>query len=45
LDRIVNARGFPIDRELALAVAKLGVKQRTAVDAAIADLTGGAVLP
>jgi DNA polymerase len=42
-DRIVNARGFPIDRKLALAMAKLGTKQRTAVDAAIADLTGGAV--
>jgi hypothetical protein len=42
-DRIINARGFPIDRELALAVAKLGTKQRAAVDAAIADLTGGAV--
>jgi hypothetical protein len=42
-DRIINARGFPIDRELALAMAKLGTKQRSAVDAAIADLTGGAV--
>ena len=43
LDRIINARGFPIDRKLALAVAKLGAQQRTAVDTAIADLTGGAV--
>jgi DNA polymerase bacteriophage-type len=43
LDRIINDRGFPIDRELALAVANLGTKQRTAVDAAIVDLTDGAV--
>ncbi len=42
-DRVINARGFPIDRELALAVAALGTKQRTAVDVAIVGLTGGAV--
>jgi DNA polymerase len=42
-DRIINARGFPIDRKLALAMAKLGTKQRAAVDTAIANLTGGAV--
>jgi DNA polymerase bacteriophage-type len=43
LDHKINQRGIPIDRQLAIAVADLAVKQRAAIDAEIAELTGGKI--
>jgi hypothetical protein len=43
LDQEINARGLPIDRELAVAVADLAKEQRLFVNNEIAALTGGKV--
>jgi DNA polymerase len=43
LDHKINARGIPVDRSLALAVADLAAKQRISINAEIEALTGGAI--
>ena len=43
VDKRINARGFPVDRELALAVQDLAPKEQQAINDEIARLTDGAV--
>jgi hypothetical protein len=43
LDHEINHRGIPIDRDLAVAIDALAKKQRLAINAEIAALTGGQV--
>jgi DNA polymerase len=42
-DQQVNSRGFHVDRLLAVAARDLAKREQAAIDAAIADLTGGKI--
>jgi DNA polymerase len=43
LDQIVNQRGFPVDRLLAVAARDLAKQEQRAIDADIAELTDGRI--
>jgi DNA polymerase len=43
LDQQINRRGFPVDIALAKAASKIARERRTAIDAEIAELTGGRI--